>query len=298
MSWFARFGSCAVLVAGAIGAASLQAAPSLPPVNAVPSQLAAPGNFIWFDLVTDDVAASRSFYGALFGWTFRSTGSSASDYTVVSLGQRDIGGMLRPEAAVAPRARWISLMSVTDPSAAARLTVARGGKVLVAPAAVPHRGTHALLADAEGAVFGVLRSSTGDPVDTPVPDGDFFWVDLFSRDPARAAAFYRELAGYEVYPSELEAPGGARLVLAAGGLARAGVAPLPRTDLRPGWLPYVLVADVAAATQRAVAAGGRVLLAPRPDVLDSQLAVVADPRGGVIGLVNWRAGEPAAGAPK
>ena len=30
MSWFARFGSCAVLVAGAIGAAPLQAAPLAP----------------------------------------------------------------------------------------------------------------------------------------------------------------------------------------------------------------------------------------------------------------------------
>lgn len=298
MNWFVRMSRRMALLASTVGVTALQAAAALPPLNVAPTQLASPGNFVWFDLVTDDVAVSRSFYGALFGWTFRSTGSSASDYTVVSLGQRDIGGMLRPEAALVPRARWISLMSVTDPSAAAQLTVARGGKVLVAPAAVPQRGTHALLADAEGAVFGVLRSSTGDPADTPVPDGDFFWVDLFSRDPARAAAFYRELAGYEVYPSELEAPGGARLVLAAGGLARAGVAPLPRPDLRPGWLPYVLVADVAAATQRAVAAGGRVLLAPRPDVLDSQLAVVADPRGGVIGLVNWRGAEPAAGAPK
>ena len=30
-----------------------------------------PGKFVWQDLVTQDVAEARAFYGALFGWTFR-----------------------------------------------------------------------------------------------------------------------------------------------------------------------------------------------------------------------------------
>jgi len=279
-------------------AATVRAAPILPPINAAAPGPLIPGSFVWFDLVTDDIPASRAFYGAVFGWTFRSLGEGTAAYTAIQLGQRDIGGMLVPAGERPARARWLSLISVADPAAAARQVERSGGKVLVPPMAVPQRGTHALLADPEGAVFGVVRSSTGDPADAVVPDGDFFWVDLFSRDPAAEATFYRDLVGYQVSQAELEGTSSSRLVLSSGGFARAGVAPLPRPDLQPAWLPYVLVADVPATLERATRAGGRVLLAPRPELLDGQLAVIADPRGGVIGVINWRDSDQPQGAAK
>jgi predicted enzyme related to lactoylglutathione lyase len=78
-----------------------------------------------------------------------------------------------------------------------------------------------------------------------------------------------------------------RAVLASGGYARAGIAPLPAAVKQPGWLPYVLVDDVAGTLQRVRAAGGKVLVEPRAELLDGNLAVIADPRGGVLGIVNW-----------
>jgi predicted enzyme related to lactoylglutathione lyase len=78
-----------------------------------------------------------------------------------------------------------------------------------------------------------------------------------------------------------------RAVLASGGYARAGIAPLPASVKQPGWLPYVLVNDVAATLAKVRAAGGRVLVEPRAELLDDNLAVIADPSGGVIGIVNW-----------
>jgi len=291
------------MVLAALGAAVLwpmappsQAAPVLPPLNVSATALQLPGAFVWFDLATDDVTAARAFYGAVFGWTFRGAGDDASGYTVISLGQRDIGGIFRPAGASSRSGRWLSLMSVPDPVAAARFTEQHGGKVLVAPATMARRGMHALLADPEGAVFGVLRSSSGDPADGAVADGEFFWADLFSRAPATAAEFYRGLAGYEVSPMALEINGVQRVLLSAAGFARASIAPLPQPDMQPGWLPYILVSDVAATVERAKQAGGSVVLAASPEVLDGQLAVIADPRGGVIGIVNWRAPEPAQGA--
>jgi predicted enzyme related to lactoylglutathione lyase len=44
--------------------------------------------------------------------------------------------------------------------------------------------------------------------------------------------------------------------------------------------------DVAAAVARASANGGKVLFAPRADYFGGHLAVIADPQGGVIGIVN------------
>jgi predicted enzyme related to lactoylglutathione lyase len=130
----------------------------------------------------------------------------------------------------------------------------------------------------------VLAAEDGDPPDTPVEEGEVFWLDLFATDPAKEAAFYAALAGYEVDRGEIA--GRTRTLLATIGIARAGVALSPASAGHSEWLPYILVADVPATLQRVRENGGRVL-APRADLLGGQLAVIADREGGVIGIVNW-----------
>ena len=247
-----------------------------------------PGKFVWFDLVTDDLAATRAFYGAVFGWQFETIGDPPQSYTVIRNAQQNMAGaFLHPRATgTAGGARWLPLISVDDPARAVQYTEQQGGKVLVPPTDRPRRGTHALLRDPEGAVFGILRSATGDPPDTPVDDGDFFWLDLLAQDPAREAEFYRNLAGYSV-TSEHVGTGVDRLVLSSGRYARAAVAQMSARVKKPGWLPYVLVNDVPGTLQKVTQAGGRVLVEPRPELLDGNLAVIADPRGGVLGIIDW-----------
>jgi predicted enzyme related to lactoylglutathione lyase len=273
-----------VLLVLACGASADE--PAFPPIGTAGKYL--PGKFIWFDLVTNDLSAARQFYGAVFGWQFRTIGPAPASYTLIEDQGHSVGGMFMraPPPGAKASARWLALISVSDPAQAARYVEQHGGKVIVPPASLPGRGTHALFRDPQGAVFGVLHSDSGDPPDTPVADDDFFWVDLLAPHPAQAAEFYRGLAGYEVNEREV-GPGVKRAVLASGGYARAGIAPLPASVKQPGWLPYVLVNDVAATLAKVRAAGGRVLVEPRAELLDDNLAVIADPSGGVIGIVNW-----------
>lgn len=248
---------------------------------------AIPGKFTWFDLATEDPPGARTFYGAVFGWKFSPVKDAPAGYTLIENETGKIGGLFlhaRPKDAKAG-ARWLSLISVRDPAAVAKLVRANGGEVLLEPKAVAGRGTHAVFRDPEGAVFGVLAAEGGDAPDTPVEDGDVFWLDLFARDPAKEAAFYAAIAGYDVDVGEVA--GRMRTLLSTHGIARAGVAHLPAGADKPGWLPYILVPDVPATVARAVSAGGRVVVAPKPDLLGGNLAVIADPRGGVIGIVNW-----------
>ena len=53
--------------------------------------------------------------------------------------------------------------------------------------------------------------------------------------------------------------------LQADGFARASLVEIPpgRTELRPEWIYFVRVADVAASVAKAVELGGRVVAAPR-----------------------------------
>jgi predicted enzyme related to lactoylglutathione lyase len=246
-----------------------------------------PGKFIWYDLATENPEGARAFYGAVFGWKFREVPGAPASYTLIENASGKVGGLFRqarPQGATVG-SRWLSLMSVRDVEKAAALVKAGGGEVLLAPRKVTGRGVHAVFRDPEGAVFGVLANEGGDPPDTPVDDGEVFWLDLFSHDPARASAFYAGLAGYDVNVGEVA--GRRRTLLATDGVARAGVARLSANANKPGWLPYILVSDVPGTLARARAAGGKVVMAPRADLLGGNLAVIADPSGGLLGIVNW-----------
>jgi predicted enzyme related to lactoylglutathione lyase len=259
---------------------------------------ALPGKFVWFDLATEDPAAARDFYRAVFGWKFLEVSGAPGTYALILNESGKVGGMLahaRPSGA-SVGARWLSLISVPDVEKAARLARDAGATVLVEPHRVPGRGTHAVLRDPQGAVFGLLATEGGDPADTPVEEGDVFWLDLFTPEPARAAAFYAALAGYEVDVGQVA--GRPRTLLSSRGIARAGIARMDPGPARPQWLPYFLVEDVAATLERAQAAGGRVVLPPRADILEGNVAVIADPQGAALGIVRWTSDAPAPGAPR
>jgi predicted enzyme related to lactoylglutathione lyase len=267
-------------------ATSVQSSASLGPEGGNGAHLR--GKFVWFELVTDDPVAARDFYASVFGWNFRPVSGAPASYTLIEDGRSRVAGMFvhARGPGSAPGARWLTLISVPDPAAAVQYATQHGGAVVAPLATIAGRGTHALLRDSEGALFGVLRTETGDPPDTPVADGDFFWADLFASDPARAAEFYRGLAGFEISVRESEA-GFTRLVLESQGYARGGIVPRPPSLKESGWLPYVLVDDVPATLTQVLVAHGKVLVKPDPRLLGGNVAVIADPLGGVLGIVNW-----------
>lgn len=265
-----------------------QTEPLLPPLNDQPSGLRLPGKFIWFDLATPALSQQQAFYQDVFGWTYRSPGVSGDDYVLVLNQGRAIAGMFHtaPPGGEQDGATWIALMSVDDVDVAARTARTAGGEVELDPASVPSRGRHALLRDPAGALFGVLRSASGDPPDAEVPVGGILWVDLYARDVPAMAEFYAQLAPLEANVRHVVEGVEGRL-LKAQGMLRAGIVPVDQEANRSAWVPYVRVADVDAALARAVDGGGFIIVAPDPDILDGKLGVFVDPNGGVIGVVEW-----------
>ena len=279
----------------AVASGTAGAAPGLPPIVDPPTNLRIPGKFVWFDLVTGDPATARAFYGKVFGWSFLAVPGGA-DYSLIAAGDRTIGGVFQPAAARGRAGtRWLSFVSVEDVGAAASRLEELGFAVLLPATEVPGRGTQAIVRDPQGAVFGLMRSAAGDPADEPVGTGEFFWVDLYAPDAAAAAAAYGQV-GFSAVPAGEGL--GERVLLASYGYARAGITPLPAGADKAGWLPYVQVDSVPDAVTSAVAAGGKVLLPPDPQVLDGNVAVIGDPLGGVIGIIHWtRYAEDSEGQP-
>ena len=180
---------------------------------------------------------------------------------------------------------WISYVSVADAEASARQIVSLGGETLVPVVKVNGRGDFAIFSDPVGALFGIVRSDSGDPADYQSRMGDWIWIQLAVKNSLQAADFYAAIAGYDTI-SRWDVDSEDDLLLSAGGYARAGISQVD--DDRPAvWVPFVRVADAADAAVRAQALGAQLLLPPRDDVPGGDLAVIADPTGAVVGLMTW-----------
>jgi predicted enzyme related to lactoylglutathione lyase len=166
--------------------------------------------------------------------------------------------------------------------------MADGGAVLAGPVDLGSVGRAAVLRDPQGAPFGLVRLSAGDPADPTRPvEGTFFWNEYLTHDLDATLGFYDGLFPFETTTTKGE--GGASYTILKNDRARAGVFRLPDSEsqVTPNWLPYVLVTDPSALAGRVEGLGGRVLLSPRPELRKGSLAVVADPAGAVLALQRY-----------
>jgi len=265
------------------------AAASLPTIGGPAPAQHHPGKIIWADLVTSDLLAAEGFYTGLFGWTFATQKSGSVDYAIALHDGRAIGGVLQKPIPAGEHRQpaWLTFIAVRDVDAVNRAAIDAGAKSLASPKSYPGRGRQAVLADPEGAVFAVLASSSGDPPDVLVNEGEWIWTSLLVNDPQASADFYKKVFGYQVFdlPSE---DGSVHELLASEDYARVSVNSLPAGGHRhPHWLNFVRVPDAAEAAVKAVTLGGRVLVAPFEDRHGGKIAVVADPMGAPIGVMEW-----------
>jgi predicted enzyme related to lactoylglutathione lyase len=281
-----RAGCVALITLFACAVSAAETTP-LPPLSTVPRSPRLPGKFVWADLVTDNVPAAQAFYSQLLGWTFRDLGN----YVIAANDERPLCGMVqRPRPANQPKARprWIGYVSVGNVERAQHAVTKAGGRVLAAPQKFPERGEQAVFADPEGAIFGVVKSSSGDPQDFLPDPGDWIWIQLLSRDGKKASAFYSGLAGYQVVENA-ETNRLSDYVLVSDGYARATVRTIQRAgeQVQPSWLPFVRVKNLGESVAQTRQLGGKVLIEPRPELFDGKMALIADPTGAALGLLQW-----------
>jgi predicted enzyme related to lactoylglutathione lyase len=263
-----------LLTASAPGASAETAA--LPPITAETSKRALPGKFVWFDLLSEDVAAAKAFYGALFGWSFTASGD---DYSLITLAGRPIGGLAAHESRAdeVSESLWLPSLSVADVDHTVERLRSFGGSVLEGPLTVEGRGRMAVVSDHEGAPLVLLRSASGDPEDAPPPVGGWMWVDLVTQDQSLAMDFYIEVIGWDV-TTVTDRTGNPFNLLQMDGRTRGGIVQVDWQGVEQNWLPYVRVTDPAATVRRAVELGGTPLL------ITDDLAILVDPTGAVVGI--------------
>jgi len=119
------------------------------------------GALAWNELNTRDLAASKAFYPAVFGWVPNDVAIEGMDYTEWRLGDRPVAGMLAmPDMVPADvPAHWLTYFGVDDTDAAVARATGLGATELVPPTDIPP-GRFAVLADPDGATFAVVTGRT------------------------------------------------------------------------------------------------------------------------------------------
>jgi len=112
------------------------------------------GAFSWNELTTTDPQAALEFYTKLFGWNTEVMHMPGMDYTVIKVGDRGVGGVMKapPRAPVA----WTGYVTVDNIDETVKLAESLGGKVCLPPTDIPEVGRFAILSDPQGAIISAI----------------------------------------------------------------------------------------------------------------------------------------------
>lgn len=260
-----------------------------PPLNPKGNGKAIDGKFIWIDLFTADIKVASNFYTKTFGWTAEKFTVREVDHVLMRSRGIPVAGLVYRKRVRGEDASglWVGYISVQSVSKALADAKREGGQSLVEPGVVTGRGAHAILADPEGSIVGLLDSTSGDPPDTQPDPGEWAWSGLLSSAPKKAAAFYREVGKYDATQQVGQEQGG-QIFLVSDHYARAGITTIEDGDeASPGWVHFIRVANLANALERAQANGATVLIPSTSDTFDGKLAIIEDPVGAAVGLIEW-----------
>ncbi|MBI5499500.1 MAG: VOC family protein [Deltaproteobacteria bacterium] len=149
-----RFAVLADPTGGAISPIQLDG----PPMRDLDQQPSA-GMVGWNELVTPDPAKAGPFYAAVFGWKVAAAPMMGGmPYELFMRGEAMEAGLMRtPPGAPADRAGWMVYFNVEDADAMTGRAQGLGATVIMAPFDVPDVGRISIVADPQGAVFGLFH---------------------------------------------------------------------------------------------------------------------------------------------
>jgi predicted enzyme related to lactoylglutathione lyase len=260
------------------------------------------GHFVWYELMTTDVAAAKVFYAKVVGWGTQDAPTHGLAYTLFAVGRASVTGLINmPEDAskMGATPRWIGYVGVNDVDAAAERIERLGGTVHVPPTDIPDISRFAVVADPQMATLALvkwLKPGQQPPADLGKADfcnadlgkpGRVGWHELLAADWEKAFAFYSELFDWQKADADI-VPVGTYQLFSAGGQTIGGMYTKPPTVPVPFWLFYFNVGDIDAAAERVRAGGGHILEGPFEMPGGSWIARCTDPQGAMFALEGKR----------
>ena len=248
------------------------------------------GHFVWYELMTTDMASARNFYANVAGWSTHDASAPGMPYTLLNLGETGIGGLmpLPPEARrTGAQPRWLGYVAVDDVDAAVAHVTKLGGTVLLPPVDIPGVGRFAIITDPQAATLALIKPPD-DAQAAAQAQGKaegVGWHELLAADSATAFDFYGALFGWHKGKIETKSSGNYQPFL-IGAEHLGGIFTKPAFVPAPFWLYYFNIRDMGAAVEKVVALGGKILEGPVDMASGSRIARCEDPQGAIFALME------------
>jgi predicted enzyme related to lactoylglutathione lyase len=249
------------------------------------------GSFVWYELLSTDVAAAKAFYAKLVGWSMQDMPMPGMSYTLLFAGATQVGGMMTIPADGARaglRPYWGSYIEVDDCDGAASKVERLGGKIHRAPTDIPNVGRFAAVADPQGAMFNLFKPTQSGERSVSNTPGQVSWHELHTQDWAKAFNFYSEMFGWQKGESHDMGPMGTYQLFTINGVPSGGVFNSPAAGAAPFWLVYFNVAEIEAGAKRITEGGGKITNGPMQVPGGTWVVQAADPQGAAFALASLR----------
>ncbi|MEQ1499514.1 MAG: VOC family protein [Novosphingobium sp.] len=254
------------------------------------------GSWIWYELMTSDVAGAKAFYEAVVDWSMAPGSPETGDYGFISAADGAmVGGILSLSDNMIEHGAqpcWLGYIGVDDVDARAATIESAGGSLLMPARDVPMAGRIAMLADAGGAPFYIMAPAPppGGAESTAFqPDincGHCGWNELLAADAPREVAFYSGQFGWSLPEAMDMGPMGKYQFIAHDGVTVGAIMPVMPQTPHPLWNHYFWVASITAAKIAIEAAGGQVINGPMQVPGDGWIVQGIDPQGAMFSLVG------------
>lgn len=255
------------------------------------------GDFIWYELMTNDAVAAQAFYEPLIGWTFAGSGTSGVDYRVGSMDGTAIVGLLELSKAMmegGAHPAWIGYLAVDDIHASIMALKDKGGQLFMGPNHLDGVGHMAIVIDPQGAAFYVMQAEGEGPATsfakyTPQV-GHCAWNELISADQVGANAFYTALFGWEKTDSMDMGEMGSYEIYRAGDYTLGAIMQKSAEMPASMWNYYFRVRQIAASSEYVKANGGQVVNGPTEIPGGDYVINAIDPQGAMFSLIGTKEG--------
>jgi predicted enzyme related to lactoylglutathione lyase len=251
----------------------------------------AQSSFVWYELMTSDVAAAKTFYANVVGWSAEDMPMPGMTYTILRTGPTQIGGMmalLKEACDAGMRPCWVGYVGVEDADVAAAKATRLGGKTLMPPTDIPNVGRFAMLTDPQGAAFNLFKpAQSGERVVSSDP-GHIGWHELHTTDWPKAFEFYTDMFGWDRGDGVDMGPMGTYQLFKIGGTPMGAMFNSPAAQAARFWLYYFNVGNIDDAAKRVGDRGGKIMFGPQQVPGGGWVVQAADPQGAAFALLGKR----------
>jgi len=214
-----------------------------------------------------------------------------------NLGMPIIGLGARSEESAHLPLQWMAHIQVADVAASVNRALVLGGNELMHGRDDAGKSQWAVLVDPNGAAFGIIPVVSGEAASTtgdeqlPAAAGHISWISLTVSDASATRDFYRQVVDWSARDVEMEDDDGVYTdydLFDVDGNPAAGISHARGVNvgLPPNWLIYIPVGDLAESLRRVQDGGGTIINSTRQSDGGYTDAVVQDPVGACLALVQ------------